>query len=52
MNNDFSDMSDDDLFAYEQSLYDRECDGEDVWFERDHVLWEINKRGLIKNERR
>ena len=32
------------LRNYEERLYDQECDGEDTWFERDQVLWELNRR--------
>jgi hypothetical protein len=32
------------LRNYEERLYDQECAGEDTWFERDQVLWELNRR--------
>jgi len=32
------------LRNYEERLYDQERDGEDTWFERDQVLWELNRR--------
>lgn len=33
------------LIDYEQRLYDEEVSGEDTWFERDQVLWELSRRG-------
>jgi hypothetical protein len=45
---DYADMSDDGLRAYEEYLYDIEViDGADVWHERDQVLWEMNRRGMM-----
>jgi hypothetical protein len=32
------------LRNYEERLYDQECAGEDTWFERDQVLWELSRR--------
>jgi len=32
------------LKELEERLYDLELDGEDVWFERDQVLWELIRR--------
>lgn len=32
------------LRDYEERLYDQEVSGLDTWFERDQVLWELNKR--------
>ena len=32
------------LKDYEEWLYDCEVEGEDVWFERDQVLWELSRR--------
>lgn len=49
--NRFADWSDDDLRDYEESLYDREVGGEDVWFERNAVLWEMNRRTLTNKDR-
>lgn len=43
----FDDMTDAELIAYEERLYDDEVDGNDTWFQRDRVLWEMNKRGLM-----
>ncbi len=34
------------LKQLEERLYDLEIDGEDVWFERDQVIWEIIFRGI------
>ena len=34
------------LKQLEERLYDLEIDGEDVWFERDQVIWEIISRGI------
>ena len=34
------------LKELEERLYDLEVNGEDVWFERDQVLWEIHFRGI------
>jgi hypothetical protein len=39
--------TDEQLIDLEESLYDREVDGEDVWYLRDRVLWEMNRRGLM-----
>jgi hypothetical protein len=44
----FADMSDEQLLALEESLYDSDVEGFDVWFLRDQVLWEMNYRGLCK----
>jgi hypothetical protein len=43
----FSDMSDEDLIALEEFLYDLETEGVDTWFERDQVIWEMNRRDLM-----
>jgi len=40
----YDDMTYEELVEYEQWLYEREVDGDDVWFERDQVLWELNRR--------
>lgn len=40
----FEDWSTESLKEYEQSLYDDEVCGADVWFERDQVLNELNYR--------
>jgi hypothetical protein len=44
----YSDMTDEQLAALEERLYDLELDGVDTWFERDDVLWEMNKRGFSR----
>ena len=44
MRKDLEMMTYDQLLAWEQYLYDQEMNGEDTWFERDQVLWEINRR--------
>jgi hypothetical protein len=41
-------MTDEQLLAIEESLYDDEVLGEDNWYERDQILWEMNRRGLMK----
>lgn len=40
----FADWTTEALIEYEQGLYDDEVRGEDTWFERDQVLWELNRR--------
>ncbi len=43
------DLSDEELCALEECLYDCEIDEDeshDTWFLRDQVLWEMNYRGL------
>jgi hypothetical protein len=45
-NDEWAHWSDEALRDYEDALYDREVDGHDTWFERDRVLWEMNRRGL------
>ena len=45
--NRYAELTDDQLVALEESLYDDECDGRDTWAERDQVLWEMNRRGLM-----
>lgn len=41
----YSKWTTDALKEYEEYLYDRECDGENTWFDRDQVLWELNSPG-------
>jgi hypothetical protein len=43
----FQDWTDEQLLDHEESLYDQEVDGADVWFERDQFLWEMNRRGMM-----
>ncbi len=42
----YADWATEALEEYEQHLYDQEIAGEDTWFERDQVLWELNLRSL------
>lgn len=44
---DYADMSDDELKEMEERLYDEEVAGDDVWFERDQILREMNRRGMM-----
>lgn len=44
--NEFAEMTDEQLLAREEFLYDCELEGQDTWAERDAVLWEMNRRGL------
>lgn len=43
----FNDLTDEQLIALEENLYDDEAAGGGDWFERDQVLWEMNRRGLM-----
>lgn len=43
----YKDMTNEQLIELEQMLYDLEKDGEDTWFERDQILWETNRRGMM-----
>lgn len=47
---DYSALTDDQLMALEERLYDDELDGVDTWFERDQILWEMNSRGLMQRK--
>lgn len=40
----WANWSDEALLEYEERLYDDELAGDDTWFLRDQVLWEINRR--------
>jgi hypothetical protein len=40
--------SDDQLREYEERLYNDEVHGADVWFERDQVLQEMNRRNMYE----
>ena len=42
-----AELSDQDLWEWEQRLFDDEVAGDDNWFLRDAVLWEMSRRGLI-----
>lgn len=43
----YADLTDDQLRELEERLYDDEVAGEDTWFQRDQILWEMNRRGLM-----
>lgn len=43
-NRPFADWTTEALKEYEERLYDAEVSGDDVWFERDQVLWELSYR--------
>ena len=43
----YENLTDDELRKLEEQLYDAEHDGADTWFERDQVLWEMNRRGMM-----
>lgn len=43
----FAKFTDEQLRNYEETLYDAALDGGDTWHERDRVLWEMNRRGLM-----
>lgn len=45
---DFASWSTDALIDYEERLYDDEVAGEDTWFERDKVLWELARREVFE----
>ncbi len=48
MDDDLSTWTTEALREYEERLYDQELDGEDVWFLRDKVLWELASRAAAK----
>ena len=43
----YANLTDEQLRNLEESLYDDEVGGQDVWFIRDKVLWEMNRRGMF-----
>ena len=45
--NEWKDWTDEQLLNFEQGLYDDEVSGSDVWFLRDQVLNEMNRRGMM-----
>jgi hypothetical protein len=45
---DYAAMTDQELIALEEYLYDKEVKGDDTWAERDQILWEMNRRGLME----
>jgi hypothetical protein len=48
----YADWTTEALKEYEERLYDDEVAGEDTWFDRDQVLWELNRRGFGDLRRR
>lgn len=44
MSDEYKDMTTEQLKALEEFMYDQEVQGEDYWFERDKILWELNSR--------
>ena len=44
--NEYADMTTKQLKNLEEWMYDQEVAGEDYWFERDKILWELAKRDL------
>lgn len=47
MDDDLSAWTTEALREYEERLYDQEVAGEDVWFLRDKVLWELASRAPV-----
>lgn len=43
----FAGWSNEALRDYEERLYDEEVFGADIWYQRDQVLWEMNRRGMM-----
>ena len=41
----YEDWSTEALKVYEERLYDAEIEGDDVWFQRDEIINELNYRG-------
>ena len=46
----WEDYTDEQLKALEESLYDDEVNGQDVWYLRDKILWEMNRRRLCDGQ--
>lgn len=44
MDRPYSNWTTEALIEYEQRLFDDEVAGNDVWMERDQVLWELTYR--------
>jgi hypothetical protein len=44
----YADWTTEALLAFEEQLYDDEASGDDTWFIRDQVLWELNYRDFGK----
>ena len=42
----YADWTTEALKEYESRLYSEEVAGEDTWFDRDQVLWELNRRNF------
>lgn len=34
------------LLKYKKQLHDQEVEGDDLWFERYQVLWELSRRSV------
>lgn len=47
-NDGYEGWTNEQLADYERDLYEREAHGEDTWELRDDVLWEMNRRGMMK----
>lgn len=47
---DLANLSNEQLLTLEESLYDLEVEGMDIWFERDQILNEIRKRDIPKRD--
>jgi len=47
MTDDLTTWTTEALREYEERLYDQEVAGEDVWFLRDKVLWELTRRATL-----
>lgn len=45
-------LTDEQLRELEERLYDEEIEGGNTWFERDRVLWEMNRRAALKRTQR
>lgn len=44
-------MTDEELLAAEERMYDEEVEGHGNWHDRDMLLWEINRRDTLKRPR-
>lgn len=45
---DWAGWTDEQLVDYEFDLYEREASGEDTWEMRNEVLWEMNRRNMMR----
>ncbi len=43
----YEDLTDEHLRDLEEQMYDDAIAGLPSWFERDKVLWEMNRRGMM-----